>query len=273
MPGPTDRIDDVLASLDEVVTDAVERRSRVGYFAAVYRTVTAAIRQGIEEGLFDDPAHMERLEEVFAQRYLDALAAHGERLPTSRSWQVVLDAARRWRFLVLQHVLAGTNAHVNLDLGVAVATTTPAGDLPGLRRDFDRLNEILASHVDIVQAALNRISPWLEFLDLVGGSSDEQLLHFSLAQARQGAWWFATELAALPREAWRAPVRNRDLVTTGLGHGVLKPGLLQPALLAIRARERDDVAGNIRLLANLPAPSLEVVDRRVRGGEENEAEA
>lgn len=265
--GPVpDRLDDLLDELTAVVTDAADRRSRTGYFAAVYRTVTAAVRRGITEGLFDDAERMERLDVVFARRYLDALEVRRAGRATTRSWEVALDAAGRWRPIVLQHLVVGMNAHINLDLGIAAAVTAPGDELPALRRDFDRINGILGAQLDRVQAALGAISPWLELLDWVGGASDEEVLRFSLERARAGAWWFATELAALPRDAWAGPIGSRDLITAGVGRGVVEPGLLQPVLLAVRARESDDVARNIRLLADLPQPSLRAVERRTRGG-------
>jgi hypothetical protein len=37
--------------------------------------------------------------------------------------------------LILQHLLLGINAHINLDLGIAAAEGTSAPKLPGLLRD------------------------------------------------------------------------------------------------------------------------------------------
>lgn len=256
----------MLADLDTVLARAIDAGSRIGYFAAVYRTVTAAVRDGIEEGMFDDGARMERLDAVFAARYLDAVEAHRRGGAVTRSWRVALDAAGRWPPIVLQHLLAAVNAHINLDLGIATARVAGDGALSDLRRDFDRINEILASQLDTVQVALGRISPWMHLLDWVGGRSDEQTLRFSLERARAGAWWFATELAPLPRDAWAGPVTSRDRIIAALGRTVLSPGLLQPALLAVRVRESDDTAANIRMLAGLPAPSLAGVEDRITEG-------
>ena len=69
MPGSErrlDTIDDVLAALDGIIASAIEERSRVGYFAAVYRKVTAKIAEGIATGLFDDGERMVRLDITFA---------------------------------------------------------------------------------------------------------------------------------------------------------------------------------------------------------------
>ena len=42
-----DTIEEVLEALDTIIARALEEGSRVGYFAAVYRKVTAKIAEGI----------------------------------------------------------------------------------------------------------------------------------------------------------------------------------------------------------------------------------
>ena len=74
-PTPAPRtIDDVLADLDVILEKSLAAPSRLGYFAALYRKVTAKVKEGIESGFFDDGPRMEQLDVVFASRYLDALA-------------------------------------------------------------------------------------------------------------------------------------------------------------------------------------------------------
>jgi len=79
MSGPSggvDTIEDVLEALDSVIEVALERRRRVGYFAAVYRQVTAKVLEGVETGFFDDGERMAHLDVTFAKRYLSALSSH-----------------------------------------------------------------------------------------------------------------------------------------------------------------------------------------------------
>ena len=49
-------IDDVVDQLTQVVTRAKHERSRLGYFAALYRNVTVRVRDGIAAGRFEDGA-------------------------------------------------------------------------------------------------------------------------------------------------------------------------------------------------------------------------
>lgn len=265
MSGSTpDSIDDVLTALDAAVARALDAGSRLGYFAALYRKVTAKVAEGIATGFFDDGERMERLDVTFADRYLSALAGHqrGERV--TRSWELAFEASGRRRPIILQHLLAGINAHINLDLGIAAATTAPGADLPSLRRDFDRINEILASLIAGIEHDLAELSPWIGVLDWIGGRHDEEVIRFSIEVARTEAWRFASELAPLAASDWSGPIGARDARTAHLGRCILTPGLLSAGLFVIRAREGDDVHRVIQILNRVPMPSLETVEARVQ---------
>lgn len=253
---PTTTIDEVLAALDGVIERARRDGDRRGYFAVLYRQVTAKVKEGIEAGFFDDAERMERLDVLFAGRYIDAehAFAHGSGL--SRSWRVAFDACARWRPLLLQHLLAGINAHINLDLGIAAARCSPGDDLPGLRGDYDRINDILASVIGQVQANIATVSPLLGLLDKFGGRHDDEIIKFSIGRARTGAWRFATQLAGLPEEAWAGRIADQDRCVAVVARTVLRPGPLSAGLLLIRAAESNDVSRNLDALAVVPEPPL-----------------
>jgi hypothetical protein len=267
MPGAErrlDTIDDVLAALDTVIARAIEERSRVGYFAAVYRKVTGKIAEGVETGLFDDGERMVRFDITFVDRYLATLDGYRAGRTVTKSWELALDAAEASRPIVLQHLLLAINAHVNLDLGIAAAETAPGDALPSLRRDFDRINEIITSLIAGVQHDLATISPWIGLLDRLGGRHDDEIIRFSMEIARTEAWRFAVELAPLARGDWSGPIGARDARVGHVARGVLKPGLLTVGLLLIRARESNDIGRNIEVLTRVPGPDLRVVEARVR---------
>lgn len=264
-PETASTVDDVLAALDSNVARFRDDNSRLGYFAAMYRTVTASVKEGIEEGFFDDAERMEHLDVVFANRYLEAVRVFEHGHTPTRSWQLACAAADRWRPVVLQHLLVGMNAHINLDLGIAAAEVAPGEKLPSLRRDFDRINEILASVQRQIQRDVGEISPWIAMLDLVGGRSDDMVVRFSIEVARSKAWRFATELAPVPAEQRAGPIRARDAVVARVAWLLLNPGVvLTGALLPIRLRESDDVPRNIDVLGDVDPPDLGQVEARVR---------
>jgi hypothetical protein len=261
--GPT-TIAEVLEALDGIIARALDRGSRLGYFAAIYRKATAKVAEGLRTGLFDEGGRMERLDVAFARRYLDAVAANERGAQPTRSWETAFRAADGARPLILQHLLVGINAHVNLDLGIAAAAVAPGRDLPALRRDFDRINEILASLIAGVVRDVGEVSPWIGLLDRIGGRHDEEIIRFSIEVARAEAWRFATELAPLAPDHWPGPIGAKDARVTHLARRILNPGLLSAGLLVIRARESNDVRRNIRVLNRVPGPDLTVIEARVR---------
>lgn len=265
------RIEEVLAGLDAEIGRAVDQGDAGGYFTVLYRKVTAKVAEGIEAGFFDDGARMERLDALFAERYFEALEARRSGGTPTASWQVAFDAGSRWRPLVLQHLLVGINAHINLDLGIAAARCSPGPQLPALRADFDRINAILAAMIDTVQADLQRISPWMGVLDRIGARTSTELVRFSIVTARAGAWRFATDLDATPATVWEARIDKRDRRVARIGERVLQPGpWMSVGLLLVRMRERSDVVANLDLLRDAAEPSLASVAAELARADEGE---
>src|ERR1700675_963940 len=152
--GPAATIDEVIHRLDDIVARSIRNRSRLGYFAALYRKVTAKVREGIAEGRFDDGPRMERLDVAFANRYLTALSQFEQGGRPGPCWLASFKAAAAWRPIILQQLLLGMNAHLNFDLGIAAAEIAPRDELPSLEHDFNEINTILAGLVAEVQAEI-----------------------------------------------------------------------------------------------------------------------
>jgi hypothetical protein len=97
------------------------------------------VNEAILAGHFEDSARMERLDVAFANRYLDALESYHRGEELSKCWRTCFRAAHNWHPIVLQHLLLGIDAHINLNLGIAAAQTSPGTQLAGLRRDFESI--------------------------------------------------------------------------------------------------------------------------------------
>lgn len=246
---PARTIDEVLARLDERLDRARRERSRLGYFAALYRGVTQRVKDDIAAGRFEDGPRMEHLDVVFASRYLDAVESYEAGRPASRCWVTAFEAARRPLPIVLQHLLLGVNAHINLDLGVAAAQAAPAERLPPLRRDFDAINDILCAMTDEVQDRLARVSKWMTVLDRVGCRTDEAVMNFSIGKARTCAWEAAVRLSPLNESDRRREIEALDARAASRARLILHPGLTYSAAnLFVRLSEPGDVAHIINTL-------------------------
>lgn len=236
-------IQDVIDRLTVIVDQTRAGRSRAGYFAALYRRMTQEIQSGINNGEFDDPALVERLDVAFAERYFVAYDAWRSSNPTTEVWREAFGAAAEARYVVLQHLLLGINAHINLDLGVVTAELVGPEQLPSIKRDFDQVNALIRRLINQIQGRINRVSPGFWLVDVLGGKFDETLFDFSLEAARESAWDFATELCPLAVAARGPRVQARDRDIARFSRHLLRPGLLsRVALCALRLIEEKDVA-------------------------------
>lgn len=247
---PAQTIDEVIDRLDDIITRARSERSRLGYFAVLYRNVTVNVKQGIRAGRFEDGARMERLDVAFANRYLEAMELYRQGGRPSLCWLASFEASHKWYPLVLQHLLLGINAHINLDLGAAAAATSPGDKLAASQKDFDSINAILCAMMDDVQNRLARVSKWMTVLDRAGCRTDEALMEFSINKARQAAWRAAVKLAPLNPEEARPVLDQLDRNTARLARLILIPGITPTlANLVVRLSEPGDVGEIIDILA------------------------
>jgi hypothetical protein len=239
-------IDDVISTLEEIIAESEQNNDPLGYFAALYQGVTIVVKEGIEKKHFADGPRMEKLDILFAQRYIDAWRARQNNEPVTQSWGKAFAIAKKKRYLVLQHLLMGMKAHINLDLGIAAAEISDDETITGLQSDFNKINEILSALVNEVQNNLSSIWPLLKRILARTGKLDNFLMDFSMKKARNGAWKSATEMAKLPRTEMGTYIHFRDMKVAFKSRIITNPGFLIIALFwLIRLGERGTVAEKI----------------------------
>jgi len=243
-------IDAVIARLAGIIAHCVRTGDRAGYFATLYHRVTVRIKECIVQGRFEDGARMERLDVLFATRYLEAYDAWRADRPLTASWRVAFDAAKAPEHLVLQHLLLGINAHINLDLGIAAAQTVGAAPIESIRKDFYAINAVLSELVEASQKSLMEVNPVLKLLQMHRYNADEVLVDFSIGTARDGAWLFAQRIAGLSGAAFDAMVAMRDARIAEIGRCLVQPrsGAVRSSIRAVRMLENPRVSEVIRLL-------------------------
>ena len=254
-------IDGVVEAIGSIIDWSISVSSRLGYFAALYKRITIAIGTAVSQGKFQDGPRMQRFDVTFATRYFDAL--NGYFHPTqfakpTHSWRVTFDAASRPEPIILQHLLAGVDAHIDLDLGIAAQTVAPGGKLEALHNDFNTVNAVLASQVSGVVNDLDELSPALADLYHVLTNNEIFLIDEAVKTLRDSAWTFARILALEPGLAHPVTIWARDQKVSAQTELIYDaPGLLNEIVASIAARESRDVVKNIRELneiAATPAP-------------------
>ena len=252
MPPLPTTLDEVLVRLNRLLDDAIRDGRRIGYFVGLYQRVTSNVRHALVAGtVFDDGPRMERLDVVFANRFIEAWEQHvAGRKPTA-SWAAAFDRLDDPGPLVIQHLMLGMNAHINLDLGIAAATVAPTRpQLEALRADFNRINDVLARLVKIVEVQLTTICPPLSRLaDLV--TVEERVFDFGMVVSRDIAWKLAQDLVASPRDGWPAIIARRDALSAAAARALYPlDGLARVTALAVHAHECRDIRMNIQVVAS-----------------------
>jgi hypothetical protein len=246
-------IDEVLAELDRIIQWARNEKSRLGFFATLYRNVTINVKEGIAAGSFENGARMERLDVTFANRYLSALESFRGGEPLSKCWLLSFELATRWPPLILQHLLIGMNAHINFDLGIAAQAVAPGSELVSLEHDFNVINGILAALIAKVRSDVEEVSPWIKFLDRIDPSGEDVLIKFSLDKARASAWLVANIVNSTPTDqlARKHKILDDGVAILGSLIGNPKEWLLSLGLRVIRLRESNDITHVMDVLSQV----------------------
>jgi len=233
--GPVDSLAEVVSRLAEIRESvaAVAPESGVARFTDLYLTITGRIREHVRTGgFFADGAYLARLDVVFANRYFDALRAWAAGDPSPRCWRLLFDLPGGHEITAAQLAAAGVNAHINLDLAVAVVDTGRElgdADLAAAHRhdDYTKVNDVFAEEM---QTLLDR------FLDApadgrrpdgpaAGGDHSllGRLATAVVAVARRHAWEDAEALWPLARhsEAWAAREAHMDAIACWFGRRLL----------------------------------------------------
>jgi hypothetical protein len=245
-------IDEVLIRLNGLLDDAIRHGQRIGYFVALYERVTSNVRHALIAGnVFDDGPRMEKLDVVFANRFIEAWEAHVAGRKPTESWAVAFQHLNDPGPLVVQHLMLGMNAHINLDLGISAATVAPTRpQLEALHADFNRINDVLARLVKMVEVQLTTICPPLSRLaDLV--TVEERIFDFGMNSSRDIAWKLAQDLVAAPRDAWPGIIARRDAISAAAARALYPlDGLARVTALGIHAHECRDIRFNIQVVAS-----------------------
>ena len=244
-------IDEVIVILDTIISTSEKNQDPLGYFAVLYRKVTLKVKEGIAEGFFDDNPRMERFDVVFANRYIEAYMAYQNKEAITHSWERAFALSKKYWPIVLQHLLIGMNAHINLDLGITAAQISKGKPIEDLKDDFDKINTILSSLVNEVQQDLAAIWPTLKKLLQWTKKADDFLIDFSMNLARDGAWKFATTLAGKDPATIDTLIQERDHKVADKAKIITNPGMIARLILGIiRIGERGSVAVKIDKLKN-----------------------
>jgi hypothetical protein len=259
-------LDDVISDLDVVIERAIQDRSELGIFPAMYRAVTTGVQEAVRVGFFEHNNTMEQLSIVFADRYLDAYTAMRNGCPVTEAWRIAFAAAMEGkRRMVVQHLLSGMTAHINLDLGIATASVAP-DDPDAMYVDFFRVNQMLYEQVNGYQQMLNSVSSRMGWIDKVGGPLDERLAKIGIGGARERAWRLGIDLVEHPDRRDEI-IAARDAETARLERLILEGVLpIRTISWVISRSEPSDVRKVIAAFVE-PSVDLDAIEATVQASD------
>ena len=211
--GPVTSVAGVIDRLTEIRDCAGKVAPECGIvrFSDLYLTITRCIQEHLENGgFFADDAYLERLDVTFANRYFDALRAWAGGGTPPKVWKLFFEVPDNGEITAMQLAGGGVNAHINLDLAVAVVVTGRAKgdhDLECRRADYDKVNDVFAERMEDL---LHR----LEHPATPGAAGEEaaeplsfmgRLMMRIVVRTRDHAWSDAHKL-------WRLPLRSPEWV-------------------------------------------------------------
>ena len=243
-------IEEVIQKLDEIIDWSIKNKSPIGYFACTYRSMTVAILDGVKKKKFEDGKRMITLDLAFANRYFEALENYQNNKKCTNAWFTAFEAAKNKDLLIMQHILLGINAHINLDLGVSAASIVAYRKINPFKNDFDKINIVIASINQKVQDSLNEICYPIKLVDELSQGQDNVILDFAISKARQTSWATAVILSNSINFIRPALINMIDNAATLVARNIIISSKTPPQLLKkLKACESNDVAKNIAILA------------------------
>lgn len=245
-------IEEVISNLDQIIDWSIKNQNPAGYFATTYRTMTAAVLQGIKKKKFQDAERMTNLDVTFAKRYIDAFEAYQKNQKCTNAWYQAFEACKNNNLLIIQHIFLGMNAHINLDLGISAASVVPKGKINTLKADFYKINDVISSINQNVQNALNQVCYPIHLIDKISNGKDNAVLDFAISRARDTSWASAVALSSTPNFLQNTLINLIDNAAAKISTQIVNPRISNSKLLKeLKSFESSDVSKNIEILASV----------------------
>jgi hypothetical protein len=233
LPPSTRTVADVVAdmkSLGASMEVAHGTADGVVRFNSLYLQVTEGVYEALalDKDFFALPDAMHRLDVIFGQLYLDAVADLDAKTDIPHCWNALFKVRDEHGIASLQFVLGGMNAHINHDLSCALLSQwVEAGRRPDRDsddyRDFKKVNQILRTKLDAEKKLLE--TGIIKDIDKLNGPVDDRLAMFGIEISRERAWtkaemlWDIREMST----ARRAALDFLDREVAAFGHALLRP--------------------------------------------------
>ena len=215
-------INEVLIELDKIVDESIRENNFLGIFAFVYHRVTAQILKEIELKNFENNERMEEFDVKFANLYISAFNDNKIHQRISKSWQISFESGNQ-NITILQHLIMGMNAHINLDLCLAACKVMDGKPIDDLKNDFNKVSEILYNLTEEMQDRISNVSRLMFLLDWIGKNEDEKAINFLLKETRGQSWRSAKLISELSGEEKDIAIDQLDCTIQKISEVIKNP--------------------------------------------------
>jgi Family of unknown function (DUF5995) len=209
----------------QTIDAALPNSDGLKWFNLLYLKVTQQVDTHPPAGGWQAPGWLTRLDVVFAELYFSAVISwlqNATRVPSS--WKALFEARFAEGIDRIQFALAGMNAHINHDLGLALLQTDSEMNIIPTKEsqehsDFEAVNNLLEA---VLPQALQFLATGIagEFVQDTG-KIGRFLAIWNVRAARDLAWDFADALRPLNGIARNVALTTQDQVTGVLGRSLL----------------------------------------------------
>lgn len=184
----THNINEVVIELEKIAKNSIATKSNAVHFAFIYYEISKAIQEGIQLGVFEDNERMSWFTANFGNRYLEAYYLYQKGLPISQCWKYAFDCVEQNSFSVVQHLLLGINAHINLDLVFATHDLYHYADPKTLEKDFFKIDELLTQVYCRLLPRYAKFSLGIKILNIMPHALSQPFLKSHVLRIRKRAW-------------------------------------------------------------------------------------
>lgn len=220
-----------------------------GLFSGLYYLITKRVQKGLDDNEFDDPEVMEQVDLTFVSRYFDALNHHLNNTTPSIPWSLSFKACNDPKLFVDQYIFVATNAHMDYDLGIAVATVCSGSKIHGFEKDFNHMNDVFANIYPQMNMDIGEIWKPLAWMEKWMGGMIQRFENKVITEGRTSSWNWATKIALAEGAAKDEVIDALTEKATATGKKLIYPNWWLAGILRYFARkERGTVADKIDVM-------------------------
>jgi hypothetical protein len=222
---PPQTIPDVLRGL-QTIDGVCVKGDGLKWFNKLYLTVTRTVQNRVNAGGFSDPAWLAQLDIQFARLYFGTVRAALTNSPSPGCWAAMFSVRDNPQIARIQFALAGSNAHINHDLCLAIDATCKATNTVPQHgtvqyNDYTSLSPVLDGLIDQAKQTFDVRLPG-DPLPAVSHLED-LIAGWNVSAARESAWQNAEHLWDLPQLLAEGLLETIDGFTAVISKGLLVP--------------------------------------------------